>query len=760
MLRSALLLLLVFAPSARAQTRAVPVRASFAAAGVPNAAGLYSWAAALHAQGGLLAPAFPTATQGLLVPLFEQSPRKVLADPPLRELAVSLSSLGLDPSAFQALSAEGRLGVTAGLVAQERARALALAAQAAAPGLPERALADLRGRLGRYVGPGRIYLDDGEWTAVHAAFDAAGSRLRALREVRVGDAARATASALGLPEEDAAVPAVSAEDEKALAALDPAAAARLLTDADLLLLLEKDPSRGAGLLLRANLLDDLRELLELHRDPGELRAALLLRMAPGSVARELGELSEVPGLLAWTALRLPARLDLVRRAVLEWGTLLPAQKAWLEAKGRGEGGWSALALKDRADAVSGWAWRERDELEKLVPAIEEGEVAAMAARFSAVQPFLSGDAQSRLYRRVEQARTLLSLRRALEARLREGEDAALEGALRELEGTGPLGERLERLARLLKGREELLGKELSGAVEQHRDARTGESFSPEELSRLSERLREALLAELGGTLAGEGILEFYRHAEFPALSVRSTPGMKAFYRPPGEMALSVEAVLEWLRVEGVEKRALLSEPALQRRLARRLAPSFVHEATHHGQYAWRRERGALMVFTQDDEIEAYTAEALYTVEKALREPGYPGELDQDEREAADRLREDPRNFRRIIRRIYTDLPSWRFFAAETLRLVSRIEAELRRRDALPAAERDFLERSRGDYGLRWQLEHRADVSGDLPSLKTVSLERLRETLVDGYLDAEARIEETVARAEKALKSLLASRPAL
>jgi|GEM_PF-4685732 hypothetical protein len=477
---------------------------------------------------------------------------------------------------------------------------------------------------------------------------------------------------------------------------DPKAAAALLSDKEALLSLKKEPGRLAQDFLRAYALEDLRETIELHKDAGALRNALILRMKYGSVTESIGPGADVQAMRAWVARRLPSRLTLVQEALLEWEALLPGQRAWLEGKGRTQSSWKSVRLDARKDLLFPWAAKTaRGLLAAPLPA-DDASVKRLAAEAESVFYFLSEPDQVELMRRVDRAQAALRAPR--------------------IQAPVPLPA-----------------------------PRPEDALTEEERARLSASLKPLLLDALQGSSSAEEVLRFYGKGAVLSLSVQSMPGMNALFRPSTQdIALSAEYAQDWLFERGKSARDLFADPLLLSALARGLAPFFLHESVHYLQYVWRKDAKLLQVFTQEDEIEAYSAEASYVLEQR-RASGSDEDFDIDNRQAADRLEEDPAHFARIIRRIYTDLPSHAFFSAGLLKIVVKLSAELARRASLDASARAQTEHSTWDPSWRWALEHGGDISLDIPSASEKSLLFWQDELIRWITESASHFERSFKR---------------
>ncbi|HAH32514.1 MAG TPA: hypothetical protein DCL44_09410 [Elusimicrobia bacterium] len=84
---------------------------------------------------------------------------------------------------------------------------------------------------------------------------------------------------------------------------------------------------------------------------------------------------------------------------------------------------------------------------------------------------------------------------------------------------------------------------------------------------------------------------------------------------PGIIVLN-KAVLEgWMKEKGVSAEQLMTNDDYVKRLARHIAPVFVHEATHQQDDKWTRDHGFHFRYTIDDEAGAFSRQSLFLKEK-------------------------------------------------------------------------------------------------------------------------------------------------
>lgn len=524
---------------------------------------------------------------------------------------------------------------------------------------------------------------------------------------------------------------------------DPESASRLLTD-DRMLGFLFDGS-AAETFEKANALVDFSQILQAEKAAGDLRSALIRRLDPGSPLTGAGIGPSPESVLAWTALRSPEKLTLARQALLEWETLEEGQRGWLVGQRRTEERWRKIPVTERASVLTGWAQEESRTLLHDPETIDEQALAHLLSRSNVVAPLLPGIERGDLEFHVERVRLLLTARRALE---KTGQREILDGLDQRF--SLPVGERLEYLSSALAGRPEFKESGFVHELNSARVPRAEEAFSDEERRMLAERLAAALREAAAGTRAGERVLRFYEGGSPLALRVRLMPGnIGEFNAVSRDISLSEEFIQGWMRAESVSLPALLSDPAALRRLAQALCPAFVHEATHQMQHARRSGEDRLRFFTQDEEIEAFTVETLLVLERSLREPGYRRQVRRDDAEAADRLSEDAALFGRIVRRIYSGLPSFESFAASCLSLAGAMSRELARREAHPGSTPVFS----WDFDAR-SLERGQFSLSNVALMTTDGLRQSKDFILRWYAGAAREMSEVRSWAERTRREIL------
>jgi len=170
-------------------------------------------------------------------------------------------------------------------------------------------------------------------------------------------------------------------------------------------------------------------------------------------------------------------------------------------------------------------------------------------------------------------------------------------------------------------------------------------------------------------------------------------------------------------------------------LAKYVSPVFVEEATHQMQHAWAAKANIYKPYVQEDEIEANSMQALYTVEKLKQDPKFKAIFSRmrssstyaDQRlKLAQRFNKNPDEFSENVRQLYYyGLPS---FDAASSQILSAISAELERRKGLDAAALAEIEAS--GIGLNDAMGMTVpELTGSAADIKTAALQKIQDDLL-------------------------------
>lgn len=541
--------------------------------------------------------------------------------------------------------------------------------------------------------------------------------------------------------------------------LDPGISAGCLAEE---LLLEKlykhSPDRWLRFTQRADMAKDLGDLLDSHTSASSLRAALLTRLDGKSPATALDLGPEPEKLLRWVEKFRREKLDLASEAMCEWPTLDENRKSWLNANGFFSENWAKLSLSERQNKFSEFAKTEAGRLMQTPPELEADSAEAVIARAFPLWDSLDGPTSIKLRTHINRLKTIVALKKNLREASASAGLIALDDTLEEIKDLPPQ-EQLARLSEFFDNNPVLSTPETVNILASQRKSRKAEKLSKSERRALSLPLKMALMNEIKGTRAGDRLLLFFQNSKTAPLPiVASVNGYAKLSH--SRITFDKGLIEQWMRLTGTSSSELLNNPRKTRELARFLSPIFVHESLHLEQNAWRRKNRISDSFSQDGEIEAMSAEALFFAEKSRKDREFRkmvsalGEYSDylsEETDYVKALLEDPREFRRKIRcETYSTRPS--FEAAEAMYMqrtgMNLILEELKRRGNLPSDEQRKLLKS------RIRITGKAPRSEIISEVGTKKLEQTRNYYFRWHSQLKKRTESEVKWTGDTLKELL------
>lgn len=528
-----------------------------------------------------------------------------------------------------------------------------------------------------------------------------------------------------------------------------------------------DKALEAELFRRAT---ELQDLAELAGGPGDERVVRLgLAQRPTCVFCQ-----DSAKFLEWVAARmswLPAsRRQVLRGAFWDWPELQEGQRQWLTAKGTDEAAWVGLPLTERKKRLEEWG----QELYKQVLASNPrtaAELAVQQMKAQAAAGTLGNADLIHMQERLRQADLAIKGVDAVAGKVARSGDPALKKALAEARSAPDLETRLARLGAVYDGlgmRDEGLG-----AVAPPKPGQTFDASSRRVVAGL---LANGLLKQIEGTWAGDEIRDFYKKEKLD-LRVEPAPNFNWIgWHQGGVITFNERHIEEFVKSKGKTLRDLGTDPELLQSLTTQLSPLFVHEARHHVQQEWFKSQGLPWIYGQSTEQETIQFEAMYILEKSMRDPAFRKRLEAD-RAGSDLARESISKAERLRRSgpdwVRQTVNAWHY--PELLSLEGRVwcnidwhrtaaadlAAELKRRQGLPPDQQKALESA-------------PDFSGPIATnedwkeaVATAGTKHLRDDLAaqTGQLDqlpktydaARKRDEEFNAEVERRYNSLLSEK---
>lgn len=458
-----------------------------------------------------------------------------------------------------------------------------------------------------------------------------------------------------------------------------------------------DPALEAELFRRATELQDLAELAGGIGDERVVRLGLTRRPSCAFCQDSTEFMDWVVARMSW----LPAsRRDVLRKAFWDWPALQESQRGWLKAKGADEAAWGALGLTERSRRLGEWGRELYAQVMASNPR-SPAELTAQRMKADAIGGTLGNADLIHMQERLRQADLAIKGVDEVASKVAKSGDPALKKALAEARSAPDLETRLARLGAIYDG----LGtrNEGLGAVA---PAKPGQTFDDSSRKVVAGLLANGLLKQIEGTWAGDEIRGFYAKEKLD-LRVAPAPNFNWIgWHHDGIITFNERHIEEFVKSKGRTLRDLGTDSALLRSLTTQLSPLFVHEARHHVQQEWFKAQGLPWIYGQSTEQETIQFEAMYILEKSMRDPAFRKRLEADRagsglaRESiskAERLRAHGPDF------VRQSVSAWHY--PELLSLEGRVwcnidwhrtasadlKAELARREALPEDRRNALE---------------------------------------------------------------------
>ncbi len=278
--------------------------------------------------------------------------------------------------------------------------------------------------------------------------------------------------------------------------------------------------------------------------------------------------------------------------------------------------------------------------------------------------------------------------------------------------------------------------EMEKQIDALRRSTPKENLTYQQRQLLAQMLRTSLINEVSQTAVGNRIAKFYgRHPL--KIDVKSCQNCYAKFEPScGKIVLDVDLIQQYLRVKDMSASDLLKSKKELANLTKFLSPMFAHEATHQMQHAWSDSMNIYKPYSQEDEIEANSAEAVFTLEKMKKDAAFKKLMREmkgympyaDKRlKIAERFKKNPEKFSEYVRQVYYyGLPS---FAQVKSEVLSAVGSELERRKSLNESEKKQIEDE--GCGLPKVMKMTAqEIIQNAPEIKTVALRKIQHDLLN------------------------------
>ena len=274
-------------------------------------------------------------------------------------------------------------------------------------------------------------------------------------------------------------------------------------------------------------------------------------------------------------------------------------------------------------------------------------------------------------------------------------------------------------------------------IDSLRQSKPGETISPQNNELLAKMLGPSMVAEIKGNVAGDKVARFYASGAKLDIAIESCQGCYAKYDPSSrKMIFDSELIQQYMRVNNITADSMVGSKAQLAGLSKYLAPMLVHEGTHQMQHAWAEKARVYKPYVQEDEEEAGSMEALYTMEKLKNDPKFKSmmtKMRDSSSSYADKRLELERTFKKntdefgdkVSQDYYPGLPS---FSAASSQILSAISGELGRRDALPPAELAAAEKNGKSLEAAKAMTTQ-ELAGSVGDITTSALKKIQDDLL-------------------------------
>lgn len=458
-----------------------------------------------------------------------------------------------------------------------------------------------------------------------------------------------------------------------------------------------DPAAYAEAFALSTEMVDIKGLITGSADARSIRLGVTRR--PGC-----SYCSDPEKLKAWARKSMPdidrERLFQIDMALWAWSTLPEAPKAWLTAL-KMERPWPAMKFQERHAKMREWALKEKGFLLKVNPSTPQA-MRGYWDRYGVVALILGNNELSDIGHRGEEAQQAVESLEQARKKVGASADKKRQALLAEAASAPTPEARLAVLSKLFDNLGEKPRELLEAAP-----PRADQKFDDRTRGVVSEMLKNALMKETEGTFAGADLKEFY--AKTPLTITFTTTSMSAlgWYNHGGDTLYFNERYVEqYIKSRGLSVGDVMKNPDSLGDLARTLVGTFVHEAQHHRQDVFAREQKMPRIYVQSDEIEAFQTQGLFLLEKLKTDPKFKEFAEREGKHSdvlsaglsrAKHMEETgPDWFEyNVPNSHYPEILSNAGAAwCQILRhngIASDLEAELARRETLPAAEKAKLD---------------------------------------------------------------------
>lgn len=324
------------------------------------------------------------------------------------------------------------------------------------------------------------------------------------------------------------------------------------------------------------------------------------------------------------------------------------------------------------------------------------------------------------------------------SQMKAAEDVKAKLSASQLAGlkTQTVEQQMLQLGSLFDKSEAKTGVVAQRTLDANRPSRPDENLSAQNNDLIAGMLRTSLPNEVKGSAPGDRVAAFYAGGNKLDLVIESCQGCHAKYEPStGRIVVDSELVQQYLRANNISPDALVKDKAAMAGLTKYISPIFVHEATHQMQHKWAADAGIYKPYTQEDEIEALSMEALHTTQKKASDPrfrsifltmGKSAPYAQQRIEVSKRFEGNQKEFGDFVRQqYYYGVPS---FEAASSQVLTAVSGELERRRTLSPAEIGDIE-SYGKSLAEVRQMSAQEIADSVGDIKSLALRKIQDDLL-------------------------------
>ncbi len=525
------------------------------------------------------------------------------------------------------------------------------------------------------------------------------------------------------------------KDIKAFAAYDkeistgnPVIAQKFLEDTPFIDKIKiSSPIAASGLISKAQALNDLSRLLDKRLYKAreyELSKALQLRIDHNKPLSSMG-IGPVPEkLIVWVKKYKKKysaeKIDLIERATRKYETIFSTKPLTSDAQRRNKAAWNTSTIRERntllARKANGVLDRLINKESRTDPAYQE------ILKKTDMFQYLDAGGQARFDKYMKQMSAVEKAKTSLKA-----------DQLAQLNGR-PIEQQMYLLGNVFD-QSDIKAGALETDVDALRRSRPDETISFQENKIVTALLKTAMVKEVKGTIAGDKLLKFYETNKLD-IAIAACQNCNAKYEPSNNrIVFDSDLIQQYMRIKGITTEELIAGKEINN-LAKYLSPMLIHEGAHQMQHAWAEKHNIYKPYTQEDEIEANSLEALYTVEKLKNDKAFSNLMKDmrsnstyaDKRvKLAMRFKSDRDGFARDIRQLYYyGTPS---FASSRSEILKAVSDELMRRESLDDAAIGEIEKYGMDSGEAMKMTS-SELIGSVGDLKAMALRKIQNDLLN------------------------------